>query len=182
MVQEPDGFREFVAARSPALVRSAWLLTGNEAEAQDLVQAALAKTWVRWPRLARQDAPEAYVRRVMVSTFLSWTRRRSRGELAVAALPERSDPRDPFAEADVRRAVRAALRTLPPRQRAVVALRYVDDLTEAQTAEALGCSVGTVKSQCAKALARLRGSPALHGMWGEGARDGRDEEVSRDAG
>ena len=84
---EPEGFRDFVAARSAALTRSAWLLTGDEMAAQDLVQVALVKTWARWARLARQDAPEAYVRRVMLSTFLTWNRRRWRGEFPVAAVP-----------------------------------------------------------------------------------------------
>jgi RNA polymerase sigma-70 factor (sigma-E family) len=173
-VHEPEGFRDFVVLRSPALVRSACLLTGDEGEAEDLVQTALAKAWVRWPRIVRQDAPEVYVRRVMLSTFLTWTRRRWRGEISVATLPERADPRDAFTNADVRRAVYAALRQLPPRQRAVIVLRYFDDLTAAQTADALGCSVGTVKSQCAKALAKLRGCEPLRGTW--------IGEVSREAG
>jgi len=173
-VAEPEGFREFVAARSPALVRSAWLLTGDEAEAHDLVQTALAKTWTRWPHVVRKDAPEAYVRKVMLSTLLTWRRRRWRGELAVEVLPERVDVQDRFAEADLRHSVRAALQALPPRQRAVVVLRYFDDLTEAQTADALGCTVGTVKSQSAKAVAKLRASRALESLW--------QEEVDRDAG
>jgi len=172
-VIEPDGFGDFIAARSPALVRSALLLTGDEALAQDLVQVALVKTWSRWARIARQDAPEAYVRRVLVSTFLTWNRRRWRGERPVAALPDRCDPRDEFAAADLREGVSAALRALPRRQRAVVVLRYLDDLSEAQTAAVLGCSVGTVKSQAAKALATLRSSSRLRGLL--------DDEVTHDA-
>jgi RNA polymerase sigma-70 factor (sigma-E family) len=168
-VREPEGFRDFVAARSAALVRSAWLLTGDEAAAQDLVQTALVKTWSRW---ARVEAPEAYVRRVLLSTFLTWNRRRWRGELSVATLPERAEVRDAFADVDLRAPVHAALRELPPRQRAVVVLRYFDDLTEAQAAEVLGCSVGTVKSQNAKALAKLRECAHL--------RPALDEEVSHD--
>jgi RNA polymerase sigma-70 factor (sigma-E family) len=160
-VAEPDGFRVFVAARSAALVRSAWLLTGNEATAQDLVQTALAKTWSRWSQVARQDAPEAYVRRVMVSTFLTWNRRRWRGETPVAMLPERIDITDEFASVDLRSGVAAALARLPSRQRAVIVMRFFDDLTEAQTALAMACSVGTVKSQTAKAIATLRCSPVL---------------------
>lgn len=173
-MHEPEGFREFVAARSAALVRSAWLLTGDEADAQDLVQTALAKTWSRWSRVVRKDAPEAYVRRVMLSTFLTWRRRRWRSEVSVAAVPERANPVDVFADADLRRLVQVALCGLPPRQRAVVVLRFFDDLTEAQTAQMLGCSVGTVKSQAAKALAKLREGDLLRGTL--------DEEVSRDAG
>jgi RNA polymerase sigma-70 factor (sigma-E family) len=171
-VSEPDGFRDFVVGRSPSLVRSAWLLTGSEAMAQDLVQTALAKTWVRWGRVTRQDAPEAYGRRVMFSTYLTWRRRRWRDEVAVAAVPDRADARDAFADADVRQSVHEALRLLPRRQRAVVVLRFFDDLTEAQAAEALDCSVGTVKSQTAKALTKLRACQLLRGVW--------DEEVSGD--
>jgi RNA polymerase sigma-70 factor (sigma-E family) len=163
-VGEPDGFRDFVASRSPALVRSAWLLTGDETAAQDLVQIALAKTWTRWDRI-RQDAPEAYVRRVMVSTFLTWKRRKWHGEVTVATLPDRMLGRDVFADVDLRRSLTDALRGLPRRQRAVVVLRYFEDLTEAQTADALGCSIGTIKSQTAKALAKLRHCPQLQGAF-----------------
>src|SRR5258708_17122852 len=109
-VVEPDGFREFVVARSAALVRSAVLLTGDEALAQDVVQAALAKTWSRWSRIVRQDAPEAYVRVVMVSTFLSWNRRRWRAEQPVADVPDRDSPRAEFCVADLRSCVLRAPR------------------------------------------------------------------------
>ena len=167
------GFRDFVVARSPALVRSAWLLTGNEATAEDLVQTALAKTWTRWSRVQRRDTPEAYVRRVMFSTFLTWNRRRWRGEVPVAATPDGAAAGDAYADADRRHSVIEALRKLPARQRAVVVLRYLEDLSEVQTADALGCSVGTVKSQTVKALARLRTCEQLHGLL-------TDVEVSRD--
>jgi RNA polymerase sigma-70 factor (sigma-E family) len=161
---EPEGFREFVAARSAAMLQSAWLLTGHQASAQDLLQTALAKTYARWQRLERQDAAESYVRRVMVSTFVSWSRRRWTGEHPTADLPETVATRDVYAEADLRADVAAALATLPRRQRAVVVLRFFDDLSEAQTAAAMNCSIGTVKSQTAKALAKLRSSglAALH--------------------
>ena len=162
---EPDGFRDFVVARSAALVRSAVLLTGDEALAQDLVQAALAMTWLRWPKVVRQDAPEAYVRRVMVSTYLTWNRRRWRREHSVAEVPDVNSRHDDISDADLRACVLAAVGSLPPRQRAVIVLRYFDDLTEAQTALALGCSAGTVKSQAAKALLTLRRSPQLHGLF-----------------
>jgi RNA polymerase sigma-70 factor (sigma-E family) len=173
-VHEPDGFRDFVAARSGALVRSAFLLTGDQGEAEDLVQAALTKAWMRWGRILRQDAPEAYVRRIMLSTFLTWRRRRWRGEIFVANVPDQPDRRDHFAEVERRSAVLAALRKLPPRQRAVVVLRFFDDLTEAQAADAMGCSVGTVKSQSAKALARLRTCEPFG--------EARSEEARRDTG
>jgi RNA polymerase sigma-70 factor (sigma-E family) len=157
-VREPDGFREFVAARSAAMLQSAWLLTGQQANAQDLLQTALAKTYARWTRIERQDAAEAYVRRVMVSTFISWNRRRWTGEQPTGELPERASAYDAYAAAELRADVARALDALPRRQRAVVVLRYFDDLTEVQVAKAMNCSVGTVKSQTAKALAKLRAS------------------------
>jgi RNA polymerase sigma-70 factor (sigma-E family) len=173
MLGEPDGFHAFVASRSPALIRSARLLTGNEASAQDLVQTALAKTWSHWSTLVRQDAPEAYVRRVMVSTYLTWNRRRWRGEHPVEQVPDVADTRDDFAVADLRRTVEAVLQTLPRRQRVVIVLRYLDDLTELATADLMGCSVGTIKSQTAKAFATLRADPQIRNLL--------DDEVARDA-
>jgi RNA polymerase sigma-70 factor (sigma-E family) len=174
-MDEPSGFAEFVAGRSAALLRSAWLLTGDVGLAEDLVQTALTKTWVRWHRVERTDAPEAYVRRVMLSVFLTWTRRRAwGGEVAVTAVPDGAAPGDAFAVADVRHAVQAALADLPARQRAVVVLRYFDDLTEAQAAAVLGCSLGTVKSQNAKAMAKLRSNPCLAPVWKEERAHGRD--------
>ena len=155
-MREPDGFGEFVAGRSPALLRAAWLLTGNRATAQDLVQAALVRTWPRWPRLESPGNAEAYVRRVMVTLYATWWRRRWRAEVATAAPPDGVAPDDAFAAADLRQVVQAALDELPRRQRAVIVLRYFADLSVPETAEALGCSTGTVKSQTAKALAKLR--------------------------
>ncbi|HEX4019341.1 MAG TPA: SigE family RNA polymerase sigma factor [Frankiaceae bacterium] len=171
---EPEGFRDFVIARSPGLVRSAWLLTGDLATAEDLVQTALAKVWSRWAQVRRQDAPEAYVRRVLMSTFLTWNRRRWRAELAVGEMPEAAVSKDDFHEVELRMSVAHALRGLPRRQRAVMVLRYFDDLTEAQVAQAMSCSVGTVKSQNAKAIRQLRTHPALAALFhssGEAARD-----------
>jgi RNA polymerase sigma-70 factor (sigma-E family) len=158
---EPDGFREFVAARSAALLRAGWLLTGDWAAAEDLVQTALAAAWPRWESLVRQDAPELYVRKIMVNTFLRWRQRRWNGEIATGRLPEAGGYGDVFAQVDARQSLLAALDRLPARQRAVVVLRYFADQTESQTAAALGCSVGAVKSHAAKALARLRAAPGL---------------------
>jgi RNA polymerase sigma-70 factor (sigma-E family) len=155
---EPDGFRDFVEARSPALLRSGWLLTGDWASAEDLVQTALAAAWPRWASL---DAPELYVRQIMVNTFLRWRQRRWNGEIATGRLPERAAYGDVFALVDARQSLVAALDQLPPRQRAVVVLRYFADQTETQTAAAMGCSVGAVKSHAARALARLRTAPGL---------------------
>jgi len=158
---EPDGFRDFVAARSAALLRAGWLLTGDWASAEDLVQTALAAAWPRWASLTRQDAPELYVRKVMMNTFLRWRQRRWNGEIATGRLPDTRAEQDVFAQVDARQVLLAALDRLPARQRAVVVLRYFADQTEAQTAAAMGCSVGAVKAHAAKALARLRDAPGL---------------------
>jgi len=156
--REPDGFRAFVEARSSALMRSGWLLTGDWMSAEDLVQTALAAAWPKWGSV--RQAPEAYVRKIMVNTFLRWRQRRWTGETPTANLPDRAYG-DVFAQVDSRTALTAALDRLPPRQRAVVVLRYFADMSEAQTAEAMGCSVGAVKSQASKALAKLREAPGL---------------------
>ncbi|QSR27744.1 SigE family RNA polymerase sigma factor [Nocardioides aromaticivorans] len=152
-----DGFDGFVAARGGALWRSAWLLTGDHQLAEDLVQTALAKSWRAWSRVGA-DGFEAYVRRVMYTTYVSWWRRKWRGERPTEHLPERPAAVE---DRDGRNDLVAALGALPRGQRAVVVLRYFEDLTEQQTATALGIGVGTVKSQCSRALATLRSSPHL---------------------
>ena len=161
--RDGHGFDEFVAARSTALWRSAYLLTGDRHKAEDLLQAALVKTWRRWDRLdSRTDeTAEAYVRRALVTTYTDWWRRLWRGEVPTGDLPDDAGPGDESARVDVRRDVLTALAALPRGQRAVLVLRYFDDLTEQQTADALGVSVGTVKSQASRAIAALRSSPAL---------------------
>jgi RNA polymerase sigma-70 factor (sigma-E family) len=160
----PEGFAAFVAARSPALVSTAWLLTGDHGRAEDLVQEALARTWQSWSRIRDDGWPEAYVRRTMVNLNISWWRRRWRGERPTAVLPQQALA-DIGDQADLRDVVRRALASLPPRQRAVVVLRYFEDWSEVQTAQALGCSVGTVKSQAARAVARLRADPQLRDLF-----------------
>lgn len=157
---EPIGFDDFVEARSGSLLRSAWLLTGDWGTAEDLVQSALLVAWSRWPTLTRPDAPELYVRRVMLRTFLRWRRRRWNREV-VAEAPEIADGGDPAGDIDLKQSVQVVLAGLPSRQRAVVVLRYFMDLTEAQTADMLGCSVGSVKKHASRALATLRHSPGL---------------------
>ncbi len=147
---EAEEFAEFVAARSGALLRTAYLLTGDHHEAEDLVQTALIKVVPRWGRLRE---PEPYVRRVLVNESISrWRRRRWRE----TTVPEVHDVVVPGHDVDQQLVLRQALGRLAPRQRAVIVLRYFDDLTEAQAAETLGISVGTVKSQTRDALARLR--------------------------
>jgi RNA polymerase sigma-70 factor (sigma-E family) len=152
-------FEDFVAGRGQALQRFGYALTGDWALAEDLLQTALAKAYSRWSRVQRDD-PEAYVRKIMVNTWSSWWRRKWRGEMPAARVPEITAP-DRFAAVDSRQALRDALAHLPPGQRAVVVLRYHQDLSEAQVAELLGITVGTVKSQAAKALAALRVQAAL---------------------
>lgn len=161
MTADREGFAEFVGQRQRALLRSAWLLTGDWALAEDLVQTALARTWQRWERIRRHDDPEIYVRRVLLSTWMNWSRRKWRGERPSNELRDSPAPGDLAAEVVARVAVRAALGSLTGRQRAVLVLRVFDDLTEAQTAQVLGCAVGTVKSTMSQALARLRASRAL---------------------
>jgi RNA polymerase sigma-70 factor (sigma-E family) len=147
-----DEFAEFVTRWSPALLRVAFLLTSDRGAAEDLLQTALLKTARHWGRLSDRDAAYAYVRRVIVTTHTSWLRRRRVHEVLLEEMPDRCS------EAPVIEAGRAlrALEDLPPRMRAVVVLRWYEGLTEAETAEALGCSLGSVKSQSSRGLARLR--------------------------
>lgn len=152
-------FEEFVASRGRALWRTAWLLTGDSHKAEDLVQTTLAKCWSRWSTITRDGNAEAYVRRAMVNTYTDWWRRRWNGERPTEVLPEGTTRYD--GTVDERQDTLAALATLPRGQRAVLVLRFYEDLTEAQTAEALGISVGTVKSQTSRALSALRSSPIL---------------------
>ena len=143
-------FEEFVAARSGALLRTAYLLTGSHQDAEDLVQTALLKAVPRWGRVREH---EPYVRRILVHESVTRWRRRRWRETSTERLPELPAR---ASDVDDRLVLRQALARLAPRQRAVIVLRYFDDLTEAQTADALGISVGTVKSQSRDALARLR--------------------------
>ena len=145
------GFEDFVRARQPALLRTAYLLTGQHADAEDLVQVALVKSVRHWRRIA--DNPEPYVRTVLARESVSRWRCRRWRETTTDAVPERGEA---AADPTERLALRAALATLAPRQRAVIVLRYYDDLTERETAAALGIAVGTVKSQARDGLARLR--------------------------
>ncbi|MER6505372.1 SigE family RNA polymerase sigma factor [Nonomuraea sp. NPDC048881] len=148
-----DGFREFVIARQQALMRTAYLLVGDPHQAEDLLQSVLVKVVRHWHKLARDGNPEAYTRKALVNQYISW-RRRPNPELPSADPPERAVTYDD--DALDRIVLRQALDKLTRKQRAVIVLRFWEDLTEAQTADALGCAVGTVKSQTHHALARLR--------------------------
>jgi RNA polymerase sigma-70 factor (sigma-E family) len=163
-------FEEFVRARSAALWRVAYLLTGDRHHAEDLLQTALERAAVRWERL---DRPESYVRKVLYSQAVSWWRRRQRrvSEVLVDAPPE---PGGDAGEPEVRIVVAQALHRLTARQRAVLVLRYYEDRTEVETARVLNVSVGTVKSQTRHALRRLRLlAPELAGLL-----DGLDETLA----
>jgi RNA polymerase sigma-70 factor (sigma-E family) len=151
-----NDFQDFVRARTPALLRTAFLLTGDQGLAEDLVQNALAKTGVAWNRIERSESADAYVRRVMYHQQVSWWRRRKVAELLTDLPPERSSRDDVGDQATTRIAVQAALLRLTPSQRAVLVLRYFEDQSESVVADLLGCSIGNVKSQTHKALTRLR--------------------------
>ncbi len=151
---ERRDFDSFVLTRSQSLLRTAYFLVQDEGRAEDLLQTALTKAWFAWRRI---EDPEAYVRRIMVTTSASWWRRRWTAETPSATLPDRAGRADPADDQDLW----LAIGRLPARQRAVVVLRYLEDRTEAETADLLGCTVGTVKSQCSKALSKLRVDAAL---------------------
>jgi RNA polymerase sigma-70 factor (sigma-E family) len=153
---DEEDFRAFVVARSAALLSFAHVLTGNRHTAEDVVQTALAKTAAAWPRIRRKDNPEGYIRRTIVNTHLNAMRRRPWREKPHHDVPEGPDTRRPESDVDERDAMWQALNSLPPRQRAVLVLRYYEDLPEADIAEVLGCSRGTVKSQAVKGLLHLR--------------------------
>jgi RNA polymerase sigma-70 factor (sigma-E family) len=146
-------FDEFVAARSPHLLRLAYLLTRNVSSAQDLLQDAFLKSWFAWPRITAD--PEPYVRKVLVNSYVSGLRRMWRRELPSEFLPEGRNA-DQTDLVITRLALWQALGQLPRRQRALIVLRYYEDLSEAQAAAVLGCGIGTVKIQNSRALAKLR--------------------------
>jgi RNA polymerase sigma-70 factor (sigma-E family) len=159
--QAKEDFRSYVAARSPALLRTAYMLTGNRSDAEDLLQTALAKTYLSWDRIRAREAVDGYVRRVLVNTSTSWWRRRKVDEVVTDELPEPGTGRDASADLDLHDALWTALAGLPKRQRAMVVLRYYEDLSEAETAQVMGVSVGTVKSTTSRALSRLRETTGL---------------------
>lgn len=160
--RDREQFGQFMAGRWPGLVRLAYGLTGDRWLAEDIAQSALASAYAAWWRVSRADDPDAYVRRILINTSNSRFRRRRVTEHP-AAQPELSDAAtaDPTDLVGERSALLAALRELPPRQRAIVVLRYWEDLSDTQVAAVLGCSAGTVRSQASRALAKLRISAAL---------------------
>jgi RNA polymerase sigma-70 factor (sigma-E family) len=151
-VAQPDDFADYVNLRLPSLLRFGYALTGNPHDAGDLVQEALERVGVRWAAIRRAGHPDAYIRRVMVNARTSrW--RRHRSETLVAEVPESGvRTRDRFDDEPLWE----ALRTLPARQRAVIVLRYYENLSEAEIATTMGISTGTVKSQASRAMITLR--------------------------
>ncbi|MDL4775567.1 MULTISPECIES: SigE family RNA polymerase sigma factor [Thermomonosporaceae] len=156
-----SGFTDYVEEHSDRLLRTAYLLTRDWGRAEDLLQTALAKAWIVWGRVS--DDPAPYVYRIMTNTHASWWRRRWRGEVPTAALPEHAGP-DPAAAFDDRDSMWTALAALSPRQRAVIVLHYFEALPLTRVAEILGCSHSSVKTQQRRALARLRIDPALRAL------------------
>jgi RNA polymerase sigma-70 factor (sigma-E family) len=153
-----SAYSEFVAARSASLFRVAYLVIGDYQLAEDLLQESLVRAYVGWPRLHDLTKAEAYTRRIIVTTAISWRRRRSfheRPSTAVHNVPDMPGTDEPSPLSD-RDDLWDGLRQLPPRQRAAVVLRFCEDLSEAQTATLMGCSVGTVKKQVHLALHKLR--------------------------
>jgi RNA polymerase sigma-70 factor (sigma-E family) len=156
VVRDDAAFTEFVATRSVVLLRTAYLLTGDRHLAEDLLQTALVKAYPLWGGLREPRAAEAYVRTAMVRTLINWRQRRAWTRERVAAEPPDVGVAPAGDEIDTRVRLWPVVLTLPPRQRAVIVLRYYEDLTEPQTAAVLGCSTGAVKSHHARAMRSLR--------------------------
>jgi RNA polymerase sigma-70 factor (sigma-E family) len=164
--ESDEQFREFMRGRWPAMVRLAYGLTGDLGHAEDVAQAAFARAYASWARVSGTGDPDAYVRRIVINCNNSRFRKRRVAESLVDAVPDRpggpwqraADPADALSDSS---ALLKALRRLGPRQRAVIVLRFWMDMSEAETAAALNCSIGTVKSQASRALAALRGSAEL---------------------
>ena len=153
---QDEEFREYVAARSAALHRAAYLLTGNWATAEDLVQTTLTKTYLAWSRIRTTDSVDAYARRILYNTNASWWRKRSNREKPTEVFEDRADHSRDFTEhSAVRDAMWRHIAALPKRQRAVLVLRYYENRTDQQIADILGISVGAVKSQASRGAAQL---------------------------
>jgi RNA polymerase sigma-70 factor (sigma-E family) len=161
-----DEFDGFVRGHAPRLIRSAWLLVGEWPAAEDLVQTALERTWPKWAKLADDGQRLAYVHRVITTSYLRTRRRKWVGEIPTEDVPQPTVPDDSDA-AETHAELLGAIRKLPPRQRAVIALRYLADLTEAQTAAAMRCSLGTVKRYTSRALETLRADARLADLFAE---------------
>jgi RNA polymerase sigma-70 factor (sigma-E family) len=156
LVTAEVGFAGFVREHTPALLRTAYLLTGTGPAAEELVQDTLARLYPKWERVESADVPLAYVRRSLANTYINSQRRAARREHAYETVPERPDDRDSFGQLADRDQIWAGLRTLPERQQAALVLRFFEDLSDEESAAALGCRVGTVRSLISRGLATLR--------------------------
>jgi RNA polymerase sigma-70 factor (sigma-E family) len=156
LVRAEVGFAGFVREHTTALLRTAYLLTGNAAAAEELVQDTLVRLYPKWDRVESADLPLAYVRRSLANTYINSQRRAARREYAYEVVPERPDDRDSFGQLADRDQLWAGLRTLPERQRAALVLRFFEDLSDEDAAAALGCRTGTVRSLVSRGLATLR--------------------------
>jgi RNA polymerase sigma-70 factor (sigma-E family) len=175
-VREAAEFCDYVAARRPALLRTAYHLTGDRSDAEDLLQTALTMTYLRWDQIRDRTSLDGYVRRTMVNINISTWRGRHLEEYAIGDVPDVPDTNDHATRSEIRDTLRRLLDKLPQRQRAAIMLRYFDDMSEAEIAETLGVSVGTVKSSVSRAMARLR-EAVQHEGTGEQSR-----HVEHDAG
>ena len=165
-------FAEYMAARQPSLLRTAYLLTGDRHAAEDLVQSSLAKLYLSWDKVQRRELVDGYVRRIMVNENNSlWRRAWKRKEVTTDEVPDYVGVSD-IHDDGRKSALWEFVQTLPKKQRAVIVLRYYEDLSEAEIAETLGISVGTVKSQASRALASMRERVHTQPML---ARDGEEE-------
>jgi RNA polymerase sigma-70 factor (sigma-E family) len=156
LVRPDVGFAGFVREHTPALLRTAYLLTGNAQNAEELVQDTHVRLYPKWDRVAAADVPLAYVRRSLTNGYINYQRRAARREYAHDDVPERIDPHDAVMQLADRDEIWAGLRYLPERQRAALVLRFFEDLTDEESAAALGCRVGTVRSLISRGLATLR--------------------------
>lgn len=150
------GFAGFVREHTPTLLRTAYLLTGDAQSAEELVQDTFARLYPKWERVEAADVPIAYVRRSLANRYVNHQRRAARREYAYERVPERADERDAFGQLADRDEIWSRLRTLPDRQRAALVLRFFEGLTDEESAAALGCRVGTVRSLISRGLSTLR--------------------------
>src|SRR6201996_3718610 len=170
-VADRIAFGDYVARRSPALLRAALALTSNRADAEDLMQSTLVKAYQSWDKIDDAAALDSYVRRVMANTHISGWRRRRVDEYPTDELPDSAATADATGDSDLHDVVQRAVDRLPRQMRAAVMLRYYDDMTEPEVAAALGVSVGTVKSTVARAVAKLRKDAELGADSGPGPQD-----------
>jgi RNA polymerase sigma-70 factor (sigma-E family) len=156
LVRADASFAGFVREHTPALLRTAYLLTGNAQQAEELVQDTLVELYSKWARVEAADVPLAYVRRCLTNRYINYQRRAARREYAYEDVPERIDDRDELGRLADRDEIWGGLRDLPDRQRAALVLRFFEDLSDDDSAAALGCRVGTVRSLISRGLATLR--------------------------